>query len=57
MTPGECRKEEEQIRRQNGIAANEIGRIGFVCTGGFDFPDKEKRINYVLISGDILYKI
>jgi hypothetical protein len=42
MTPGECRKEEEQIRRQNGIAANEIGRIGVVCTGGFDFPDKEK---------------
>ena len=61
MTLGECRKEEEQVLRQNGIAVNEIGRIGFVCTGGFDFPDTEKRIgleeSYVLINGDILYKM
>ena len=61
MTLGECRKEEEQVLRQNGIAVNEIGRIGFVCTGGFDFPDTEKHIgleeSYVLINGDILYKM
>ena len=61
MMLSECRKEEEQVLRQNGIAANEIGRVGFVCTGGFDFPETEKRIGmeegYVLINGDALYKM
>jgi len=59
MTLGECRKEEKQVLGQNGIATDEIGRICFVCTGGFDFSDIEKRNGleegYVLINGDILY--
>ena len=49
MTLEECRREEEQVLRQPGIG---VSRVGFVCTGGFDFPDTGA---YVLISGDQLY--
>lgn len=48
MTTGECRQEEEQARR---AAGDHLGRIGFICTGGFeDMPE-----SYDLIDGEQLY--
>lgn len=49
MTLAECKLEEEQIRKTPG--AN-IGAIGFVCVGGFDF----KKSEYALVTGNDLYK-
>ena len=48
MSEGECRAEEEQVR---AIPEAEVGKIGFVCTGGFDFESDR----YRLVSGDNLY--
>lgn len=50
MTLEECRQEEEQVRQQPGI---EVDRVGFVCTGGFDFEDAGE---YTLIDGNELYQ-
>ena len=48
MTLPECRAEEHQVR---AIPTASIGRVGFVCTGGFDFTGDE----YQLVSGEDLY--
>ena len=48
MTRAECEAEERQIRQQGNITP---AKIGFVCTGGFDFSDDR----YVLIDGQNLY--
>lgn len=48
MTLAECEAEERQIRQQGNITP---AKIGFVCTGGFDFSDDR----YVLIDGQNLY--
>lgn len=50
MTLEECRQEEEQARQQPGL---EVNRIGFVCTGGFDFEDESE---YKLVDGNELYQ-
>ncbi len=50
MTRNECREEEAQVRRQPGL---EVARVGFVCTGGFDFGDEGE---YILIDGNELYQ-
>ena len=42
MTLAECQAEEAQIRQQSGIMPS---KIGFICTGGFDFSGK-----YILIN-------
>ena len=42
MTLAECQAEEAQIRQQSGIIPS---KIGFICTGGFDFSGK-----YILIN-------
>ena len=49
MRLDECELEEAQIRQQSDI---EPSKIGFICTGGFDFADEK----YVLINGNDLYK-
>ena len=48
MTHGECEAEERQVRAVPG--AN-IGTVGFVCTGGFDFETD----GYRLVSGEDLF--
>lgn len=48
MTYGECEQEAEQLRKIEGIACR---KIGFVCTGGFNFTSEE----YILIEGSELY--
>ena len=48
MTLTECQEEEAQVRRV-GIA---VSRIGFICTGGYDFTEAE---GYTLIDGKALY--
>ena len=50
MSEGECRGEEEQVR---AIPEVEVGEIGFVCTGGFDFESDR----YQLIGGSDLYEL
>ena len=50
MTLQECEEEEKQLRNIQRI---EVARIGFVCSGGFDFDDKRK---YILIDGQSLYQ-
>ena len=50
MTLRECEEEEKQLRNIQKI---KVARIGFVCTGGFDFDDKQK---YILIDGQSLYQ-
>ena len=49
MTLEECRQEEKQMRQQTWL---EVARVGFVCTGGFDFEDAGE---YTLIDGKALY--
>ncbi len=49
MTLAECQEEEAQVRGQPGLA---VSRVGFVCTGGFDFADTG---TYTLIDGEALY--
>ncbi len=49
MALKECLEEEKQVRQQPGLA---VSRIGFVCTGGFQFQETDK---YILIDGDALY--
>lgn len=51
MTLEECQREERQVRRQPGL---EAARVGFVCTGGFGFPDAGE---YRLIDGQDLYRL
>lgn len=48
MTKKECEAEEKQIRN---IQELQCGRVGFICSAGFDFEDE----TYDLISGDMLY--
>ena len=48
MTREECQAEERQVREVPG--AN-VGAVGFVCTGGFDFDSAD----YQLVSGDDLF--
>ncbi len=50
MTLAECGQEREQLKHTQGI---DVSRIGFVCTGGFDFTDKHE---FVLVDGDCLYQ-
>ena len=50
MTLAECRQEEAQVRQQNGI---KVSRIGFICTGGFEFENKS---DYLLLDGEALYR-
>ena len=50
MTLKECEQEKCQLQDIQGI---EVSRIGFVCTGGFDFEDKAE---YILIDGKALYQ-
>ncbi len=50
MTLAVCRQEEAQARRQTGL---KISRLGFVCTGGFDFGAEA---GYILIDGETLYR-
>ena len=50
MKLGECEQECEQLRRVHGI---DISGIGFICTGGFDF---ENRQAFILIDGENLYQ-
>ena len=49
MTIEECRQEKEQLKRIQGI---QISRIGFVCTGGFDFKDENE---FIQLDGEDLY--
>ena len=49
MSLEECRKEKEQLDNIKGIT---VSGVGFVCTGGFSFGDKE---GYELIDGKALY--
>ena len=49
MTFDECRREEDEVRRQPGLT---VSGIGFVNTGGFDFEDMGR---YILIDGRALY--
>lgn len=49
MTIEECRQEKEQLERIQGI---QISRIGFVCTGGFDFKDENE---FIKLDGKDLY--
>lgn len=51
MTLEECRREEAQVRGQPGLS---VSRVGFVCTGGFDFEDAG---HYALLTGDMLYQV
>lgn len=51
MTLEECIHEEEQLNEIQGISVN---GLGFVCSGGFAFPDKTK---YTLLDGDKLYQL
>ena len=50
MTQKECEQERSQLQGVQGI---NVSRIGFVCSGGFDF---ENEIDYILIDGKVLYK-
>ena len=50
MTLDECGQEKEQLKCMQGI---DVSRIGFVCTGGFDFEDKH---GFILVDGDCLYQ-
>ncbi len=50
MTLKECEQEREQLSHTQGI---EVSKIGFVCTGGFDFEDNHE---FVLVDGDCLYQ-
>ncbi len=49
MTLKECEQERDQLSHTQGI---EVSKIGFVCTGGFDFEDNHE---FVLVDGDCLY--
>lgn len=49
MTIEECRQEKEQLEQIQGI---QISRIGFVCTGGFDFKDENE---FIQLDGEDLY--
>jgi len=49
MTIEECRQEKEQLEWIQGI---QISRIGFVCTGGFDFKDEKE---FIQLDGEDLY--
>lgn len=49
MTIEECRQEKEQLERIQGI---QIAKIGFVCTGGFDFKDENE---FIKLDGKDLY--
>jgi hypothetical protein len=51
MTLEECRQEEMQVRSQPGLS---VFRVGFACTGGFDFEDEG---SYALLTGEMLYQI
>ena len=51
VTLEECRREETQVRGQPGLS---VSKVGFVCTGGFDFEDTGI---YALLTGDMLYQI
>ena len=51
MTLEECRQEEKQVMQQPGLT---VSRVGFVCTGGFDFQEPDR---YTLIDGEALYRI
>ena len=50
MTQRECDQEKSQLQAIRGI---DVSRIGFVCPGGFDFPNKSE---YILIDGKELYQ-
>ena len=50
MTLDECKRKETQVRKQPGLT---VSRVGFVCTGGFDFEDTGE---YALIDGNRLYQ-
>lgn len=50
MTLEECQREETQVRQQPGLT---VSKVGFVCTGGFDFEDTG---TYTLIDGTKLYR-
>ncbi len=50
MTLKECEQERDQLSHTQGI---EVSKIGFVCTGGFDFEDNHE---FVLVDGDCLYQ-
>lgn len=50
MTLGECKQEQEQLTRTQGIKA---ANCGFICTGGFDF---EGYSEFILIDGNQLYQ-
>ena len=49
MTQKECEQERVQLQGMQGIDA---ARVGFVCSGGFDF---ENETNDILIDGNALY--
>ena len=50
MALEECLQEEAQVRQQDGI---KVSRIGFICTGGFEF---ENKADYILLNGEALYR-
>lgn len=50
MTLKECEQEREQLMHTQGIT---VSKIGFVCTGGFDFEDTHE---FKLVDGDCLYQ-
>ena len=49
MTLEECEQEKEQLEHIQGI---DVAKIGFVCSGGFNF---EKAHEFILIDGESLY--
>ena len=49
MTQGECAAEVAQVRAVPDVR---VGRMGFICTGGFDFCSAE----YELVTGEDLYE-
>lgn len=51
MTLEECLQERKQLEEIKGI---QVSKIGFICTGGFDFKNKD---NLILVEGEQLYNI
>ena len=50
MTPEECEDERRQLQRVKGA---EVSRVGFICTGGFEFEDTQ---GFILVDGEQLYQ-
>ncbi len=49
MTLSECEEEKKQLENIKGI---DVSKIGFVCTGGFDFENID---NFILVTGNELF--